>query len=135
MSFRRALALVLALFTLQLNLLSADEACARHDKEPRQHATAGTNAQSMSAHHMHQPDVAVMSHATGVSNTQNHHEQPCEIPSQANCCRALVSCSMVFEADGGFALPQQAASLPISPHVTSVPRSEIVSPDPPPPKA
>lgn len=137
---RRLPALFLALFTLHLNLLGADFACARHG------AGAAAMTAEMSGHTEAAGETTTSAHAHampashemgGMTVSDNGDEHPpCEVPVQSNCCRALTSCSVVFSSEDEL----QVASAPhfremIALGRMSAPPSESAAPEPPPPKA
>ncbi len=118
---RRAAAILVAAVMLNANVARADVACATH---------AGR-------------DVAAHGHARDAEPGHRHHttqreprDQPCETPSQADCCQALVSCSL------GIACGENEQTLTAPPihrafdvGIVRMPASPIIPPEPPPPKA
>ena len=117
---RRLVGVLLAALALHSNAARADVACAKHGAEK-----ATPAAHTMDGAHQHQ------------SPTNNRPaDKPCETPTQAECCQALVSCSFVaactdrepgdvslFDDGCGFA------------GAMNVPAWLVIPPDPPPPKA
>lgn len=137
---RRLAALFLALFTLHLNLLGADFACARHG------AGAAAMTAEMTGHPQmtepttassHQHAMPASHEMVGMTVSDNGDEHPpCEVPVQSNCCRALTSCSVVFSSEDEL----HVASAPhfremIAPRHMAAPAFESAAPEPPPPKA
>ena len=128
MAVRRFAALLLTLLTLHLNLLGTDSACAKH----------GSHGLSVGGERMQMASgmSSAMTHTGHLSATKdNAQHEPCEIPAQSNCCRALVSCSIVFSSNDAINAESMRLHDLIAGSVSRVPRSEIVAPDPPPPKA
>jgi hypothetical protein len=129
MRLRRLYGIVTALLMLHISFVASDAACATH-------MTAGNHAEMSSAAHsggmaadasMH----SQMAHAAGRAQQQ----QPCETPSQANCCQALASCGSAFvSSDARSALPTLTRS-EIFRRTVDTPASVFVAPDTPPPKA
>jgi len=123
MTGQRIAGLFVALLMLHLNLVRADVACALHGAGHA--APSSTRPHPGPAHHGH-----------GQSGGDQHHEKPCDTPTQADCCQALVSCSLLVAVSHN----GQSSSVP-SAHdgvlaaIVSLPLSPIVPPDPPPPKA
>ena len=117
---RRVVALLTWLLMANLTLVGREPVCA---------TTHSTHAAGM--HHGHMDHEAV--HTT--SNQAGSDSTPCGTPSLPMCCQALTSCSMVFSAPDARAgnVPHQlSASILVS--VSRLPLSEIVAPDPPPPR-
>jgi hypothetical protein len=108
---------------LHLNVQRADIACAQHSHagHERAHAATESHAGHQSAHGNHQ----------AASESKS-----CETPVQADCCQALVSCSMGLGlSDSQTAVP--LASFHDAAHalLLSKPHSRVTAPEPPPPKA
>lgn len=118
---RRFAALLTAIFTLHLSLLSADVACATH----------GANATLASAMHHDGMTSSAVSQAHGDAQVS----APCETPTQSHCCDALASCSVAVLGASSPA-PRwfvEAASRVVAPHRSL--SSLTLAPEPPPPKA
>ena len=121
---RRLTGVLAGLLTLHLTFVGADVACAQHGivgaVETHQHATENRD-------HM----VAVL-HGDGVGAS----DQPCDTPTQPECCRAMTSCAVNATSERSLRLPQRPPVRGvIAPAVMRAPLSQITSPDPPPPKA
>ncbi|HVZ49138.1 MAG TPA: hypothetical protein VG916_10165 [Gemmatimonadaceae bacterium] len=70
--------------------------------------------------------------ATPEHGTPAHHERP----GQADCCRAMASCSGEMACGAAVAAsPPHPVGPPITGVAQRVARSPLVAPDPPPPKA
>jgi hypothetical protein len=120
---RRLSGLITGLLMLHLTFVGADLACAEHgDRAPQGHAPA-------TAHH----ERHVVAAHVEASVTP---DQPCETPTQTECCRAMTSCAVNAAFERGAPLesvpPVRSA---IEPAALRAPLSQITSPDPPPPKA
>ena len=120
---RRLYGIVVGLLMLHLTFVGADWACAQHGDAPargHQHAAMGH----------HHGDVA------SVHELAPAPEQPCQTPTQPDCCRAMTSCAINAAFPSGAALgelPPRHAQ--IAPGVSDVPPSQTAAPEPPPPKA
>lgn len=119
---RRLSGLIAGLLMLHFTFVGADFACARHgDRAAQSH-------QRVTGHHGH--------HVTGAHVESPATEQPCETPTQPECCHAMTSCAISAAFERGTrsdaAPPQRDV---IEPAIIRVPLSPITSPDPPPPKA
>ena len=112
------------LLMLHLTFVGADLTCAQHGDRP-----AGSHEHPL-AHHEHHVAAA---HAETVAAA----DQPCETPTQPECCHAMTSCAI----SAAFADGARASSVPpVRQAIRGVrwcacPLSQITSPDPPPPKA
>jgi hypothetical protein len=76
-----------------------------------------------------------MHHDASPGSRPERDEKPCDTPIIPTCCHALASCTGVLSAPESRPLDvsgQQHGSHPQS--VSRLPRSEIVAPDPPPPR-
>jgi hypothetical protein len=115
--------LITGLLMLHLTFVGADLACAEHgDRAPQGHAPA-------TAHH----ERHVVAAHVEASVTP---DQPCETPTQTECCRAMTSCAVNAAFERGAPLASVApVRSAIEPAVLRAPPSQITSPDPPPPKA
>lgn len=121
---------------LQLNFVSSDLVCAKHNEE-----AAGA------IHHDASGQLSLVStpdhdHGQAIPGTaEREHEptnpgKPCEIPAQSDCCQALVSCSMTLGLTASNAAQRVAvAHFAIAPSTAEAPAYLIHSPEPPPPKA
>lgn len=122
MGLRRLVSLFLVGPLLQLTVVRADIACAKHD------VVDGAHAQHATHHATHGSVDAALD---GVAD-----EQPCEVPSQPPCCDALAGCglSMSEASDrdsGQLAIAKRAVVTAPS----SLRFSLLGGPEPPPPKA
>lgn len=111
------------LLMLHLTFVGADLTCAQHGNRP-----ARTREHAMGHHDRH----IAAAHGETVAAA----DQPCETPTQPECCHAMTSCAISAAFQGGV----HPGSIPpvrqaIEPAVMRVPLSQITSPDPPPPKA
>ena len=119
---RRLTGVLLALMTLHLTFVGADVACAQHGSR------AAVAHQHGGPHH---------SHGVAEANSQvGGTDQPCETPTQPECCRAMTSCAVNASSERGTRL----AELPpvhavIEPAAMRMPPSQVTTPEPPPPKA
>lgn len=115
---------VLLLHLNLITLVASDLVCARHHE-----MSAG--AMPAAVHPRATPNT--VARESGV--TDGDH-QPCEIPSRADCCRAMASCSVSV----GLA-PSKLAASPTDVRAAVItaradaPLSFAVAPEPPPPKA
>lgn len=117
---RRLAGSLVALLMLHLTFVSADVTCAQH------------GSRSASAHQhggLHADRTVAQARMTAT-------DKPCQTPIQPQCCRAMVSCAVSANSERS----TRMADLPpvrgvIEPAIWSLPRSQIASPDPPPPKA
>jgi hypothetical protein len=142
MIFRRITGVLLAAFTLHLNVLGADFACAKHG--PGDHesvaavatddAAAPSHAEhaSVSAEHSAHNHASVASTVPSVTNPP----APCDVPVQPNCCKALTSCSVYFSSGSELTIAG-VDKVPdfIAPNAMTAPPSVRSAPEPPPPKA
>src|SRR4051812_40908134 len=97
---RRITALVLTLLVLHLNLAGARDNCVQHDVK------AGGTEAAMTHHTSSHSHGDASSHAGGEMHSlhsETHDTPPCEVPAQATCCTALLSCSIVFDVDANIA--------------------------------
>ena len=119
---RRLSGLITGLLMLHFTFVGADLACAQHGDRPAQ------AHQHMTGHHEH--------HAAAAHVEAAATEQPCETPTQPECCHAMTSCAI----SAAFECGTRADAVPplrdvVEPAVMRVPLSQITAPDPPPPKA
>ena len=108
---------------LHLTFVGADLTCAQHGDRP---ATSHEHAVAHHEHHIAAAHVETVAAA----------DQPCETPTQPECCHAMTSCGISAAFAGG----ARASWVPpvrqaIEATVMRLPLSQITSPDPPPPKA
>jgi hypothetical protein len=117
---RRLAGFLIALLSLHLNFVGLDVACADH----HQSRVARESMASMQ-HHESAADGAAVA-----------DQEPCEIPTQPDCCRAMTSCtvSVALDASGGASKVASHHAIVVPPSMR-VPRSQTAAPDPPPPKA
>ena len=120
MYLRRIAALIVAALMMHLNVAAADAACASHDTMV--HQAHGAPASSMAGMAL---DAAV--HAAPV-------EAPCTTPTQAECCRALAACSLVFARSSGAFAHVAIARMAAMSAMAIAPPGWLVAPDPPPPR-
>ena len=119
---RRLAGALLAPLILHLTLVSADVTCAEH----------GSRSASVHQHGgSHGDRIIAQAQMTATAT-----DKPCQTPTQPQCCRAMVSCAVNATSERSM----RPADLPpvrgvIEPAIWSLPRSQIASPDPPPPKA
>ena len=116
MSSRRLAALLIGLLSLPLNFVGVDFTCADHG----QPATAA----AMPVHH------------GGGHDASTADAEPCEVPTQPDCCRAMMSCAVSVEIDTS--APSRGvpfARESIATGATRLPLSQTSPPDPPPPRA
>ncbi|HEY9228939.1 MAG TPA: hypothetical protein VIP11_19970 [Gemmatimonadaceae bacterium] len=119
---RRLVGIVLSLLMLQLSLLGADASCARHGDHGRVRSQTGTQHDA----HLMAPAQAAVANA----------EQPCETPTQPDCCRAMTSCAVNIAFGSGTRISSlPAAHEAIRPDAMRTPQSRITAPEPPPPRA
>ena len=123
MLVRRISGMITALLMLHLTFVGADLACAEHgDRSADEH-------RGMMAHHEHHTTAA---HTEGVTAT----DQPCETPTQPQCCHAMTSCAVGAALERGMG-PDSVPPIRdvIESAIMRLPLSQVTSPDPPPPKA
>lgn len=118
---RRFVAILAGLAMAHLTFVSEDFACAKHTGD------------AVSAHHA----MAHREHraATNVAHAGND-DAPCRTPLVPMCCQALTRCTVavaIVESQSVHQLPQSDDSVSVS--VREIPPSEIIAPDPPPPRA
>jgi hypothetical protein len=121
MDARRLCRILVGFLMLHLTFVGADIQCAHHAGGPMQ----------SSMHAMAQTGSAIESSTFAPAS-----DQPCETPTQPDCCRAMTSCAVNLAFSRGTRL----AELPpirhaIAAAVMRVPASLVTPPDPPPPKA
>ena len=120
MLVRRFAALLIGLLSIHLNFVGVDLTCADHARRD----VSNHDAAAMQHHAMPTDDASVAD------------AEPCEIPSQPDCCSAMTSCavSVALDADtqtDGIASMRER----IAPRVAELLLSHLTPPDPPPPKA
>lgn len=122
MSLCRLVGLLTAAFSLHLNVLAADSACATH---------AGSSAMSRASHHGsagHGPH-AVSREAGGRVN------EPCQTPSQPHCCEAMATCSTVGIGSQVYPSRHYVARASVIDRATGSLLTRFIAPETPPPKA
>ena len=124
MILHRAVAVLTGLSMLHLSVVSGDTACAWY---PMGAAASTADADVAMNHDMHE------SADTAASMMQEHS---CATPVQADCCRDMVSCSVIVGASvaSGSALPPASRSQNRA-WATRVLLTRAFPPEPPPPKA
>jgi len=116
---RRVAALLTGLLMVHLTFVGSDFACAVHPGD-----TAGVP--HAMAHH---------GHSATTSENAAAERAPCRTPAVPMCCQGLASCASVLsmtEAARVAGVTVTKNTLPES--VRDLPRSEIIAPDPPPPR-
>lgn len=123
MDLRRLFIVALGISMVRVTLPGGDQVCARHDP-----ANLKTDSHA-SANHL------LSRHSHSLPAGRRDH-RPCDTPSQAECCRALASCTV------SVALGEERQIVDASPtnaeqHVSRLDAllSRVAAPDPPPPKA
>jgi hypothetical protein len=124
---RRLAAVFMAFLMLHLSVVSSDAACATH----------------MSDAHAHGASMSMGSGSMGGGSMGSMHEHrgavqepqaPCDTPVQPNCCQALASCATVFAVGRASAAAHRPERAGIAATQLRIPLSELIAPDPPPPK-
>jgi hypothetical protein len=124
---RRLAAVFMAFLMLHLSVVSSDAACATH----------------MSDAHAHGASMSMGSGSMGGGSMGSMHEHrgavqepqaPCDTPVQPNCCQALASCATVFAVGRASAAAHRPERAGIAATQLPIPLSELIAPDPPPPK-
>jgi hypothetical protein len=118
---RHAVAAVLSLALLHLNVVRADAACGSHPA-----ATSAPAAVVPAADHH--------AHHDAPPAPQSDEEQ-CDAPQARDCCAAVASCAIAFDAgmrEGESASDGSARA--IAPPVVTAPLSVNAAPEPPPPR-
>jgi hypothetical protein len=124
---RRLAAVFMAFLMLHLSVVSSDAACATH----------------MSDAHAHVASMSMGSGSMGGGSMGSMHEHrgavqepqaPCDTPVQPNCCQALASCATVFAVGRASAAAHRPERAGIAATQLRIPLSELIAPDPPPPK-
>jgi hypothetical protein len=110
-----------ALLMLHLTIVRADSACASHGSA---HDAAA----------MHMPHAT--HHPGNESGHGQQHTPPCDTPTRADCCQALASCSVaIANSDARTATFIPRATRGVIADTVRTPPSQILPPEPPPPKA
>jgi hypothetical protein len=122
MSLRRLAGLLTAAFSLHLNVLAADSACATH---------AGSSAMSRASHH---GSAGHGSHATS-NDASDRISEPCQTPSQPHCCEAMATCSTVGVGSQACPSRHDVTHASVIDRATGTLLTRFVAPDTPPPKA
>ena len=116
---RRFTAFLTGLFMAHLTVVGSDFACAKHPGD-----AAG----------LHHPIVHHEHAATNLGHAEND-DAPCRTHSVPLCCQALTSCAVALAITESHFVHQVAGrDNSVSESVSEIPRSEIVAPDPPPPR-
>jgi hypothetical protein len=125
---RGLIAVALGASMLHLNVARADRACATHVHGAGAHAQQGEHASHGTMRHHASP-----SHAQhGVTA-----DESCDTPAQADCCEAVVSCSVALGLDDSVR-PATGVALHanlIAAAPQRAPASRTTAPEPPPPRA
>ena len=119
---RHAAAAALSLALLHLNVVRADAACGSHPADRSATAAAAPAAD----HHSH--------HDATAPAPQSDEEQ-CDAPQARDCCAAVASCAIAFDAgmrEDASALDATAGA--IATPVVTAPPSVSNAPEPPPPR-
>jgi hypothetical protein len=117
---RRFVALLIGLFMAHLTIVGSDFACAKHpgDAAGLHHSMAHHEGPAMNIEHAENDDA------------------PCRTPSLPMCCQASTSCAVAVAIAESHSVHQVAArENSLSESVGEIPPSEIIAPDPPPPRA
>jgi hypothetical protein len=139
MRLRRVFALLTSVAMLHLTVAAGDAACATHGAG---HHGATSRAASVDEHAM-QMDGHVMpttktveSAAASSVRVAKSDVPPCEVPTQQQCCEALVDCSAVGAVKSERAVLASGVSSAsrISEAAHDAPASFASAPEPPPPK-
>lgn len=118
---RRLSGLITGLLMLHLTFVAADLACAEHGDRPAQG---------------HQHDMRDHQHAAAAHvETAAATDQPCETPTQLQCCHAMTSCAITAASERARLRSVPPLRDVIEAAVMRAPLSQVTSPDPPPPKA
>jgi hypothetical protein len=124
---RRLAAVFMAFLMLHLSVVSSDAACATHMSDTHAHGQGmsmkgGNTSGSMNA--------SMQARGGAVQEPQ----APCDTPVQPNCCQALASCATVFAVGRASAPRQRPERAGVAATELLIPLSELIAPDPPPPK-
>ena len=117
---RRFAALLIGILSIHLNVVGVDLTCADHARRD----VSNHDAAAMQHHAMPTDDASVAD------------AEPCDTPTQPDCCRAMTSCAVTvaLEVDthaDGIASSRER----IAPSAAELLLSHASPPDPPPPKA
>jgi hypothetical protein len=117
---RRFAGLLTGLLMAHLTFVGNDFACAAHPGD-----TAGV--QHAMAHH---------GHSATTSENAATENVPCRTPAVPMCCQGLTSCAPVLSVTEAAPVAHvMDASKTVPESVRDLPLSEIIAPDPPPPRA
>jgi hypothetical protein len=117
---RRLAALMTGLLMAHLTFVGSDFACAAHPED-----MAGV-PHGMVNH----------GHSATTSETAATESAPCRTPVVPMCCQGLTSCAPVLSlTEAARVSGVIVASKTVSESVRDLPLSEIIAPDPPPPRA
>lgn len=123
MPLRQLVGLLTAAFSLHLNVLAADSACATH---------AGASAMAGASHH----GSAAQGHAKGSGGEAGDRvSEPCRTPSQPNCCEATATCSTVAVSSRVPSVHDDIAPGSAIDRATGTLLTRFIAPETPPPKA
>jgi hypothetical protein len=124
MSLRRLVGFLTAAFSLHLNVLAADSACATH---------AGASAMARASHH----GSAAQGHGPHAASKEvgDRVSEPCQTPSQPHCCEAMATCSTLGVGSQVCPSRYDVAHGSVIDHATGTLLTRFVAPDTPPPKA
>jgi hypothetical protein len=113
--------MLVAILMAHFTVVGGDVNCARHGDRSGGPHHRGAHAGSATAHGVSAPGVG--------------SEQPCETPTQPECCRAMTSCSVSVAVTAiGHQRALQSRER-VASAADDAPPSLITAPDPPPPKA
>ena len=115
---RRFVALLTCLLTLHLTLVGSDSVCAKH---------TGHSSEMLHGN-QHAPQTVRGADQMGANGA------PCETPVLPGCCHALTSCSTVSVGESSAPSRVIVERVPIPESANDLPLSEIIAPDPPPPR-
>jgi hypothetical protein len=108
---------------LHLNVVAVDAACSVHGAP----AAVGASHHGGTAHG-HRSALANQDHGDRV-------DEPCQTPSQSNCCQALASCAATVLASAAQQLGEPVAGCSPAERTNQAMLSYFIAPDTPPPKA
>lgn len=121
MRARRFAAFLIGILSIHLNLVGVDLACADHARRD-----VATHDAATMQHH-----AAPTSNEAAVADAE-----PCEIPAQPDCCRAMTSCAVTVVLDVESRSAAVASNRErVVPAAVGLLLSHTTPPDPPPPKA
>lgn len=115
---RRFVAILTCLMTLHLTMVGGDSVCAKH---------AG-HLSGMQHGNEHAPQAGPGADQMGANGA------PCETPILPTCCHALTSCSTLSMGVSSAQSRVIVERVPVPQSANDLPLSEIITPDPPPPR-